>query len=151
MTPRRLYGRLALAEAVTWALLIFGMALKYGGVSEAFVPVFGLLHGLVFLGYCMVTSFVWVDQRWSPGFGVLGLVGAVIPFATIPVERRARRTGRLTGEWRLAPGGDRPAGAPEQIAAWALRSPLPAAVAGVAVVAVLASILLYVGPPVPRG
>ena len=100
MTPRELYGRFALAEAVTWTLLILGMVLKYTGVSDAFVPVFGMLHGVVFLGYCVVTCFVWVDQRWSAGFGALGLASAVVPWATIPFERRAERTGRLDGGWR---------------------------------------------------
>lgn len=151
MTPPELYGRFALAEAVTWTLLILGMVLKYTGVSEALVPVFGMLHGLVFLGYCVVTCFVWVDQGWSTGFGALGLASAVVPYATIPFERRARSSGRLAGAWRLAPGSDRPATVPERLAAWSLRSPWLAAVAGAAVVAVLASVLLYLGPPVPRG
>ncbi|MEX5294448.1 DUF3817 domain-containing protein [Kocuria sp. CPCC 205268] len=151
MTPRELYGRFALAEAVTWTLLILGMVLKYTGTSEAFVPVFGMLHGLVFLGYCVVTCFVAVDQRWSARFGALGLVSAVVPYATIPFERRARRSGRLDGGWRLAPGGDRPATMPEHVEAWSLRSPWLAVLAGAAVVAGLASVLLYLGPPVPRG
>jgi integral membrane protein len=151
MTPRVLYGRFALAEAVTWTLLILGMVLKYSGVSEAFVPVFGMLHGLAFLSYCVVTCFVWVDQRWPAGFGALGLASAFVPYATVPFERRAERTGRLAGGWRLAPGGEPPASAPERLEAWSLRSPVLAAVLGVAVVAVVASVLLYLGPPVPRG
>jgi integral membrane protein len=151
MTPRELYGRFALAEAVTWTLLILGMVLKYTGVSEAFVPVFGMLHGVVFLGYCVVTCFVWVDQRWSAGFGALGLASAVVPWATIPFERRAERTGRLAGGWRLAPGGDRPGTVLERLEAWSLRSPWLAVAAGAVVVAGLTSVLLYLGPPVPRG
>ncbi|MFI7579168.1 DUF3817 domain-containing protein [Kocuria kalidii] len=151
MTPRELYGRFAVAEAVTWTLLILGMVLKYTGTSEAFVPVFGMLHGLVFLAYCVVTCFVWVDQRWSAGFGVLGLASAVVPYATIPFEHRARRSGRLAGGWRLAPGGDRPGTVLEKLGAWSLRSPALAVVAGVVVVAGLASVLLHLGPPVPRG
>lgn len=151
MTPRRLYGSLALAEAVTWALLILGMALKYGGVSESFVPVFGMLHGLVFLGYCLVTCLVWVDHRWSAAFGALGLVSSVVPFATVPFERRAERSGRLAGGWRLAPGGERPRTAAERLLAWSLRSPLLAVPVGLAVVAAVASVLLHLGPPVPRG
>ncbi|MGX5358502.1 DUF3817 domain-containing protein [Kocuria sp. KH4] len=151
MTPRELYGRFALAEAVTWTLLILGMVLKYTGVSESFVPVFGMLHGVVFLGYCVVTCFVWVDQRWSAGFGVLGLASAVVPWATIPFERRAQRSGRLAGGWRLAPGGERPATVPERVQAWSLRSPLLATLVGLVAVAALTSVLLHLGPPVPRG
>ncbi|GGG41859.1 membrane protein [Kocuria dechangensis] len=151
MTPRELYGRLALAEAVTWTLLILGMVLKYSGTSEAFVPVFGMLHGVVFLSYCVVTCFVWVNQRWSAGMGLRGLASAFVPYATIPFERRAGRAGRLAGGWRLAPGRERPVTVLEKLQAWSLRSPLLAVLAGVGVVAVLASVLLYLGPPVPRG
>ncbi|MFE7631180.1 DUF3817 domain-containing protein [Kocuria sp. NPDC057446] len=151
MTPRELYGRFALAEAVTWTLLILGMVLKYSGVSELFVPVFGTVHGIVFLGYCVVTCFVWVDQRWSAGFGALGLASAVVPWATIPFERRAARTGRLAGGWRLAPGGESPSTVLERLESWSLRSPWLAAAAGAVVVAGLTSVLLYLGPPVPRG
>jgi hypothetical protein len=110
-----------------------------------------MLHGVVFLGYCVVTCFVWVDQRWSAGFGALGLASAVVPWATIPFERRAERTGRLDGGWRLAPGGDRPTTVPERLEAWSLRSPWLAVAAGAVVVAGLTSVLLYLGPPVPRG
>lgn len=151
MTPRELYGRFALAEAVTWTLLILGMVLKYTGVSAAFVPVFGMIHGLVFLGYCVVTCFVWVDQQWAARVGALGLASSVVPYATIPFERWVQRTGRLEGGWRLRPGGERPVTVLEKLEAWSLRSPLLAAVAGLAVVSVLASVLLYLGPPVPRG
>ena len=62
-----------------------------------------------------------------------------------------QRSGRLDGGWRLAPGGDRPATVLERLEAWSLRSPWLAVVAGVVVVAGLASVLLYLGPPVPRG
>ena len=151
MTPRGLYRPFALAEAVTWTLLILGMVLKYSGTSEALVPVFGMLHGLAFLGYCVVTCFVWVNQQWSPGFGALGLVSSVVPFATVPFERRAERSGRLAGGWRLAPGGDRPDGTLERLQAWSLRSPVLAGIVGVALVAAVASVLLHLGPPVPRG
>ncbi|MFI7480901.1 DUF3817 domain-containing protein [Kocuria sp. M1R5S2] len=151
MTPRRLYGRFALAEAVTWALLILGMVLKYSGISESFVPVFGMLHGLVFLAYCAVTCLVWVDLRWPPAVGLLGLASSVVPGATIPFERRAARAGLLMGGWRLAPGGERPRTVAERLLAWSLRSPLLAVPAGLAVVAAVASVLLHLGPPVPRG
>lgn len=151
MTPRELYSRSALAEAVTWTLLILGMVLKYTGVSEAFVPVFGMLHGVVFLAYCVVTCFVWVDRQWSAAFGALGLASAFVPWATIPFERRAQRSGRLAGGWRLAPGGERPVTVLERVQAWSLRSPVLAVLAGAAAVAVIASVLLHLGPPVPRG
>lgn len=150
-TPKKIYGLVAAAEMVTWALLILGMVLKYSGVSEAFVPVFGTIHGVVFLSYCVVTVFVWVNQKWSFGRGVLGLVSAIIPFATLPFERSMLRKGLLEGGWRLAPGGDAPQGFVENVQAWCLRRPLLAILAGIVFVAVLASVLIMLGPPIPKG
>lgn len=151
LTPRRLYGFLATAEMFTWGLLLLGMALKYSHASDAFVPVFGGIHGLVFLGYCVVTCFVWVNQRWSAGRGLAGLASAFVPFCTVPFERSTDKAGLLEGGWRLGPGGDRPRGLIETVQAWCLRRPVPALILGVAWVAVVFAVLLILGPPVPRG
>ncbi|MEE1621477.1 DUF3817 domain-containing protein [Zafaria sp. J156] len=150
-SPKRLYGALALAEMVTWALLITGMVLKYSGTSDAFVPVFGLVHGVVFIAYCIVTVFVWVNQRWGFGLGLLGLASAVVPFCTVPFERAVVRRGLLDGGWRLAPGGDAPRGPVEGIQALCLRYPAAALVIGLAAVAGITAVLLMIGPPVPKG
>ncbi|WP_417220140.1 DUF3817 domain-containing protein [Arthrobacter sp.] len=151
LTPQRLYGFLATAEMFTWGLLILGMVLKYSHVSDAFVPVFGSIHGLTFLSYCVVTCFVWVNQRWSFGRGVLGLASSIIPFCTVPFERSTARAGLLDGGWRLVAGGDEPRGFIEVVQAWCLRHPLPAAVAALVVIAVVFTVLLMLGPPIPRG
>jgi integral membrane protein len=151
LPPKRLYAVLAGAEMVTWALLILGMVLKYSGTSEAFVPVFGMLHGVVFIAYCVVTCFVWVNQRWSFGRGVAGLASAIVPFCTVPFERSTERRGLLEGGWRLAPGGEAPRGRVEALQAWCLRRPLLAAAAGVVFVGAVTTVLLILGPPIPKG
>lgn len=150
-TPKKLYGVLAAAEMVTWALLILGMVLKYSGVSDAFVPVFGTIHGVTFLSYCVVTVFVWVNQKWSFGLGLTGLASSIIPFLTLPFERWVQRKGLLEGGWRLVPGGDAPQGFVENVQAWCLRRPLLAVLLGIVFVAVLASVLIWMGPPIPKG
>lgn len=151
LSPRRLYGALALAEMVTWALLILGMVLKYSGVSEAFVPVFGMIHGVVFVSYCVTTVFVWIDGRWSVGRGLLGLASAIIPFCTYPFERSMLKRGALADAWRLGSGGEQPVSFPEKVQAWALRHPLAAIAFGVVIVAAIVTVLLILGPPIPKG
>lgn len=151
LAPKRLYGFLATAEMFTWGLLILGMVLKYSGVSAAFVPVFGLIHGVTFISYCVVTCFVWVNQRWGTARGLAGLLSAFIPFCTVPFERSTERRGLLEGGWRLAPGGETPRGPVEGLQALCLRFPVPAVVLGLVFVAAVTSALLAIGPPVPRG
>ena len=150
MTPHVLFRRLAVAEAVTWALLLAGMAVKYGPQwTDLGVRVFGLVHGVVFLGYCVVAVFVATDRRWRAGTTALALASAVPPFVTVWFERRAVRRGLLAGDWRLVPGGDQPATLSERVQAWMLRRPALAVLSCLALVGVLTGVALLVGPPVP--
>ena len=86
-----------------------------------------MVHGVVFIAYCLSVVFVAVNQRWSLATTALGLASAVPPFMTVWFDRRAERTGRLAGPWRLTPGGEQPAGALERVQAWMLARPLAAA------------------------
>ncbi|GAB3073621.1 MULTISPECIES: DUF3817 domain-containing protein [unclassified Phycicoccus] len=148
MTPLVLFRRLAVAEAVTWALLLTGMVLKYGTrTTELGVQVFGMVHGVVFIAYCLTTVFVAVNQRWSARLTLLGLVSAVPPFMTVWFDRRAERRGRLEGGWRLARGGESPRSVPEKVQAWMLARPVAAVAVALLAVAALTTVALLVGPP----
>ena len=144
--PARLYGALALAEMITWALLLGGMFVKYvldGG--DVLVRIGGGIHGFVFLSYVVVTVLVAVDQRWKLSSLALGLGSAIIPFLTLPFERAAVRRGMLGATWRLR--SEKPATAVERVAALALKHPVLAGIAAVVGVAVVFSVLLSLGPP----
>ena len=148
MSPLKLFRRLAIAEAVTWALLLVGMFLKYvTETTELGVRVFGMVHGVVFIAYCLGGVFVAVNQRWRLGTTVLALASAVPPFMTVWFDRRAERRGQLDGPWRLAPGGDQPSSALERAQAWMLARPVAAAGAAVIAVGALTLLALLVGPP----
>src|SRR5699024_8694119 len=145
-TPSRLYRALALAEMVTWTLLLAGMFVKYVlGAGELLVRIGGGLHGFTFLAYVVVTVLVATDQRWRWRDLLLGLGSAIIPYLTVPFERSALHRGLLGERWRLReqPGTT----APETLVAAALRRPLPAGVSAVAVMAIVVSVLLSLGPP----
>lgn len=146
MSPLALFRRIAIAEAVTWALLLLGMVLKYvTHTTELGVRVFGMAHGVVFIAYCLTTVLVAVDQRWSARRLLLGLVSSVPPFATVLFDRWAEHRGALGAAWRLTTGV--PARAVDRPVAWLLRNPLRGAVAGVVAVLALTGVALLVGPP----
>ena len=148
MTPRTLFRSLAFAEAVTWTLLLAGMFTKYVLGNEVFMPFAGGIHGFVFLSYAASTVFVGVNQKWSAATIFLGLATAVIPYTTIPFERVMDRRGKLEGGWRLASGGEAPAGAAEKIQAVVLRRPALSVIVVLAAIAIVFRVLLYLGPPV---
>lgn len=148
MAPRTLFRAVALAEAVTWTLLLIGLVLKYGtNTTELGVSIGGGLHGFVFICYVMVTCFTWVNQKWERGTGLLALVSAVIPYATIPVEKSLDRRGLLSGDWRLASSDAEPSGLLEKLQAWVLRHPVAAVLTALLAAAAVFSFLLFLGPP----
>jgi len=150
MSPRALFRTFATAEAITWAGLITAMILRATDVANL-VSIAGGLHGFVFLSYCVVTVFTWVNQRWAAGTGVLGLALSIVPFATVPFEIVLDRRGKLAGPWRLRPGGDAPKGFVEHVQAWILRRPYLSIALLLLAVVVVFSVLLMLGPPVPKG
>lgn len=150
MSPRLLFRTFAFAELVTWAGLITALILRGTGVTDVMVGPAGGAHGFVFLAYCVVTVFVWVNQKWRVGTGALGLVVAVIPFATLPFELAIDKRGLLAGDWRLAPGRDEPRGFIEHMQAWVLRHPFIALLVLAVGVTAVFSLLLWLGPPVPK-
>lgn len=152
MSPRRFFRLIAIAEAITWTLLIIGMILKYGTqTTEIGVSIGGALHGFVFLVYGASVLLVGINQRWSIGTILMGLVSAVIPYVTIPFDVWADRSGRLDGGWRREAGADPRDHRPlDRATRWLVRHPVLLTVVGGLVVIAVFSALLIVGPPVPK-
>ncbi|MBS0023725.1 DUF3817 domain-containing protein [Microbacterium paraoxydans] len=147
-TPGRLYRVLAIAEAITWTILIAAMIARAVGAPGLVVTVGGGIHGFVFLAYAATAVLVALNQRWHPGVGVLAVVSAVIPYATIPMELWLHRTGRLAGDWRLEATDDpRDRRWYDRLMRWFLRRPWVLAVLLVVGIVALYVILLLVGPP----
>ncbi|WP_282938984.1 DUF3817 domain-containing protein [Corynebacterium auriscanis] len=151
MTPKKLYSTLAVAETITWALLIGGMILKYTNVTPLGVRIAGGIHGFVFLTYCVATVMIWMNNRWSFGRGILGLLSSVIPFATIPFEKQADKAGVLNGAWRFTADAldphERPGNVAEHGLAFAVRKPIVTLIVVLIAVALVFSGLLALGSP----
>lgn len=148
LAPKRVYRFLAIAEAVTWTLLIIGLVAKYGFQADALVPITGSLHGFVFLSYGAMQLVVGRNQRWSTGTTLLGILTAVIPYATIPWERRLERRGALDGAWRTEASDDpRDATAIDRAFRWGVRHPILLVAVALVLVAIVFVVLLNAGPP----
>lgn len=151
-TPLTLFRMLAIAEAISWTLLIGGLILRAVADLPLAVTIGGGIHGFVFLAYGATAVLVALNQRWGVGPTALAIVSAVIPYATVPTEIWLHRTGRLRGAWRLDETDDprdrRPV---DRLLRFFLRRPWALALALVAVVAVVFVVLLVVGPPGGKG
>ena len=151
-TPLNLFRTLAIAEAVSWTLLIGGLILRAVADLPVAVTVGGGIHGFVFLAYGATAVLVALNQRWALGPTALAVVSAVIPYATVPTEIWLHRTGRLRGAWRLDETADPRDRRPiDRLLRFFLRRPWALAGALVAVVALVFVVLLIVGPPGGKG
>lgn len=151
-TPLTLFRTLAIAEAISWTLLIGGLILRAVADLPLAVTIGGSLHGFVFLAYGATAVLVALNQRWGVGPAVVAVASAVIPYATVPTEIWLHRTGRLRGDWRLDstddPRDQRPL---DRLLRFFLRRPWALALALVAAVALVFVVLLIVGPPGGKG
>jgi integral membrane protein len=148
LTPKRLYRILAIAEAVTWTLLIAAMIAKYAFEVEWPMPIAGSLHGFVFLSYGAMQLVVGHNQRWRAATVLLGIVTAVIPYATVPWERRLERRGLLDGAWRTEASDDpRDRRLIDRAYRWGINHAVLLGIAVLVVVALVFVVLLNAGPP----
>ena len=148
MSPKRLFRSLAVAEAVTWTILIVAMILKYAAGVDAAVLVGGSIHGFVFLAYAFAAVLVGVNQRWSIGLIAFAVLTAIVPYATVPFELWLMRRGRFDGAWRHE-RTDHPADGSwvNGMLRWFLARPVLLTVVAVAGIAVVFAALLVIGPP----
>jgi integral membrane protein len=147
--PRTFYRIVAIAEAVTWTLLIAGMLLKYvadaGGLP---VLIAGSIHGFVFITYALTAVLVGVNQRWRVKQIVAAVATAIVPYATIPFDLRLDRRGLLDGDWRHTATDDpRDHSWVSRLLRWMLNHPATLAALFVAGIAVIMTTLLVIGPP----
>lgn len=148
ITPNRLYGFFATAEMFTWALLISGMIAKYVFDFDALVFPFGLTHGAVFVSYAVTAGVVGLNQRWKLGLIVGAAALAVVPFATLPLDRWLTEHGKLEGPWRTEKTDDpRDNTFVDGALRLALKHPLITLFVLAVAVAAVVTVLLQLGPP----
>jgi integral membrane protein len=87
----------ALLEAVSWVGLLTGMYFKYLGTprTEIGVKIFGMAHGLIFVGFVVVALLAGIAFKWSLGTWALVVLAGIVPLASVIFIMWADRTGRL--------------------------------------------------------
>lgn len=95
-SPAKRLRFIAWAEGISWIFLIVGMVCKRLPEPVLWpVQVFGMIHGIIFLGFVAATVVAWRRLGWDATTGVLALVSSIPPFCTVLFEVWAVRTGRL--------------------------------------------------------
>src|SRR5690606_2359181 len=73
MTPKRLFRLAAIAEAITWTLLIAALVVRATTGFTLGVSIAGGIHGFVFLAYGATAILLAVNQRWHPGVAIVAI------------------------------------------------------------------------------
>lgn len=153
MSPSALYKSIARAEAVTWALLIIAMILKYVvKVGDWPVSVAGFVHGFVFLSYIATALLVGMNQRWQKRLILAAAGTAFVPFLTIPFDKWLERKSKLDGAWRTV-ATDHPSDKlwADSLMRWLVARPVFTAIIFFVVIVGVFSSMLMMGPPGGRG
>lgn len=82
---------LALIEGISFLILVgIAMPLKYlAGMPQA-VKMFGWLHGLLFIAFCIALLRVFVAAKWPIGRAAVIFIAALLPFGPFLVDRRMK-------------------------------------------------------------
>lgn len=146
--PLTLFRTLAIAEAISWTILIAALILRAVADLPVAVTIGGAIHGFVFLAYGATAILVALNQRWRVWPAVVAVVSAVIPYATVPREIWLHRSGRLAGEWRREETDDPRDRRPlDRMLRFFLRRPWVLAVLVAVGIVALYIALLFIGPP----
>ncbi|AOW20879.1 DUF3817 domain-containing protein [Urechidicola croceus] len=88
----KLFRIVALLEGVSYLLLMFlGMPFKYLKDDPQFVKMFGMPHGLLFIGYVVLAFVLKSHYKWNNKNFFIVLLGSIIPFGTFYVDRKFLR------------------------------------------------------------
>lgn len=95
----RWFKVVAIAEAVSYLVLLGASVAKHVFDTPGAVPIMGPIHGLIFLTYLWLALLVREELGWRLTTTLMVVVAAVIPLGGLYVERRvlagttpARRT-----------------------------------------------------------
>ncbi|WP_332662049.1 DUF3817 domain-containing protein [Aeromicrobium sp.] len=100
-TVRTVFRTIAIAEALSWALLLAAMFCKWilesepFGLHEGGVPVAGPIHGGIFVLYVVASLVSAYVFKWNAKTIVLALAASIPPFFTYWFETVADRRGLL--------------------------------------------------------
>lgn len=78
----------ALAEAISYLMLLLAVVAKHGFDQPGGVSVMGPIHGMLFLTYMGLVLLVRDELGWSARETLLAVLASAVPFGGVAVERR---------------------------------------------------------------
>ncbi|MEN9994257.1 MAG: hypothetical protein RL762_914 [Bacteroidota bacterium] len=82
---------MAIAEGFSWLGLLFTMYLKYGQNMPEPNKWVGMIHGVLFIGYCLYIAYFYFEEKWNLIKCLVLFLTAFLPFGTFWAERKYLR------------------------------------------------------------
>lgn len=79
----KLFRLVSLSEGISYLLIL---SVTLGFISRDYVSLLGMVHGVLFMAYMMLSLNVSNKQNWSVVVWLLVFVASLVPFAFIAVE-----------------------------------------------------------------
>ena len=79
------------AEGVSYLVLLYFSIYHKRILGEAdAIRVPGMVHGVLFVLFCLVLGYVWIDRKWPFRKAVFAFVCSLLPFAPFYLERKLK-------------------------------------------------------------
>lgn len=87
-TPLGLLRIFAILEGISYLALGITMPLKY--IYDMGLPnkIVGMLHGVFFIGYCIMVYYVNTERKWSLNTNFWAYAASLIPFGTFVADAK---------------------------------------------------------------
>jgi integral membrane protein len=80
---------LALLEGISYLVLLgIAMPLKYYYDKPDAVEIVGMVHGILFVLYCIILLIVHIQLKWSIGKTIGAFVASLVPFGTFYADKK---------------------------------------------------------------
>ncbi|EDZ61341.1 hypothetical protein SMGD1_2414 [Sulfurimonas gotlandica GD1] len=77
------FGQINSIEGYSYLLLLFiAMPMKYAFGYPMAVKIAGMIHGVLFILFCLLLVVAWRDSKWSFSENIIFFVASLIPFGT---------------------------------------------------------------------
>jgi len=85
------FGQINSIEGYSYLLLIFiAMPMKYLLGYPMAVKIAGMVHGVLFILFCLLLIKAWRDSKWAFSENIIFFVASLIPFGTFFTKSRIK-------------------------------------------------------------
>lgn len=90
-SPLTLLRLASFAEGVSFLVLLYFAIYHKRILGDAdAIQVPGMVHGVLFMLFCLALAYVWIDRKWAFKKVVFAFICSLLPFAPFYLERKLK-------------------------------------------------------------